>query len=165
MNPRSAPRSKRRHRDAAGGPECGQVAGIEVLPFVLLIFVAGMLLVANAWGVIHAKMAASNAAAQTARAYAETPSAMSPAQAWAHALSAGEGAFAAAGIAPQRSSLHPRAGPGPFRCTRMVVEARVTVQRIVVPWLGGFGDGLDVRATHSELVDPYRSGLEGLGCE
>ena len=153
-----------RWRPPVSDRESGQVAGIEILPFALLIFVAGMLLVANAWAVINAKMAASNAAAQTARTYAETPAGMGPAAAWTRAAAAGDRAFAAAGITPDHHSLHPRAGPGPFRCRRVVVEAQVTVERIVVPWLGGFGDGLDVRATHSELVDPYRGGLEGGGC-
>lgn len=162
--PPDAPRPRRALPPAPDDRESGQVAGIEILPFALLIFVAGMLLVANAWAVINAKMAASNAAAQTARTYAETPAGMGPAAAWARAAAAGDRAFAAAGVTPEHRSLRPRARPGPFRCSRVVVEAQVTVERIVVPWLGGFGDGLDVHATRSELVDPYRSGLEGGDC-
>src|SRR5690606_2186473 len=42
--------------------ERGQVAGIEALPFGLLIFVAGTLLVVNIWGVVDTKFAADTAA-------------------------------------------------------------------------------------------------------
>jgi hypothetical protein len=42
--------------------ETGAVGGIEVLPFALLVFVAGTLLLANAWAVVEGKVAASAAA-------------------------------------------------------------------------------------------------------
>ena len=44
-----------RARRCAG--DAGQVGGIEALPFGLLIFVVGTLLIANAWAVIDAKFA------------------------------------------------------------------------------------------------------------
>jgi hypothetical protein len=34
------------------GTDSGQVGGIEALPFGLLVFVVGALLVANAWAVV-----------------------------------------------------------------------------------------------------------------
>ena len=43
--------------------------GMEVIPFGLLTFVVGALLVANAWAVIDAKMAVSAAAREATRAY------------------------------------------------------------------------------------------------
>ena len=51
--------------------ESGQ-AGIEVLPFGILTFVVGALLVANAWAVIDAKIAVSAAARALATRSAPT---------------------------------------------------------------------------------------------
>ncbi|MEY2465047.1 MAG: hypothetical protein QOH64_3185, partial [Acidimicrobiaceae bacterium] len=51
--------------------EHGQVAGVEALPFGVLLFVVGALLVANAWAVIDAKMATDSAAREAARTYVE----------------------------------------------------------------------------------------------
>jgi hypothetical protein len=45
------------------------------------------------------------------------------------------------------------------RCSRVVAEVRYRVPLIVVPLLGGLGSGFTTSARHSELVDPYRSGL------
>lgn len=155
---------RRGRRPSPTNAEAGQVAGIEVLPFVVLIFVVGSLLLANAWAVIDAKMAASNAASQAARTYAETPAGMGDAEAWARAALAGDEALRASGVPAGRAVLHPSIEHGPRRCARVVVDAAVTVPAIVLPWIGGFGDGLVVHGRHSELVDPYRSGLEGEGC-
>ncbi|MGH2685611.1 MAG: hypothetical protein ACRDJP_09115, partial [Actinomycetota bacterium] len=55
----------------------GQVAGIEALPFGVLIFVVGALLVTNVWGVIDAKLAATSAAREAARAFVEAADAAS----------------------------------------------------------------------------------------
>ncbi len=52
----------------------GQVAGIEAVPFGILIFVVGALLIANAWAVIDVKMAVTSAAREAARTYVEAPS-------------------------------------------------------------------------------------------
>ena len=65
----------RRTRRVRWRDDHGQVAGIEVLPFGLLTFVVGMLLVANAWGVVDAKMATTSAAREAVRAYVEAPDA------------------------------------------------------------------------------------------
>ncbi|MGV3758684.1 MAG: hypothetical protein ACO1PW_03960 [Actinomycetota bacterium] len=45
----------------------GQVAGIEAIPFGLLIFVLGGLLLANAWAVVDAKLATDAAAREAVR--------------------------------------------------------------------------------------------------
>src|SRR3546814_12875156 len=47
----------------------GQVGGIEAIPFGLLIFVIGSLLIVNAWGVVDAKFATDAAARQAARTF------------------------------------------------------------------------------------------------
>ncbi len=146
------------------GREAGQVGGIEVLPLALLVFVAGALLVANAWAVVDAKMAASAAAREAARTYAEVPAGMGQEGAWGRAALAAQDTFVAYEMPQDRVSLNALAAPDPQRCARVVVEATVTVPFITVPWVGGFGEGFVVRARHSELVDPFRSGLEGDGC-
>src|SRR6478672_2037316 len=51
----------------------GQVAGIEAVPFGILLFVIGALLIANAWAVIDVKMAVTSAAREAARTYVEAP--------------------------------------------------------------------------------------------
>src|SRR5439155_1513782 len=53
-------------------------AGIEAIPFGLLTFVVGALIVANAWAVIDAKIAVSAAAREATRAYAEAPADADP---------------------------------------------------------------------------------------
>ena len=69
----------------------GQVAGIEVLPFGLLTFVVGMLLVANAWGVVDAKMATTSAAREAVRAYVEASDADAAVAAADEAAAGGHG--------------------------------------------------------------------------
>ena len=106
--------------------ESGQ-AGIEVLPFGLLTFVVGALLVANAWAVIDAKLAVSAAAREATRAFVEAPADTDPLDAL----------FA--------------------RCETVRFEASYRIPAIRVPWIGGFGDGIfTASARHSEVVDPFR---------
>ena len=95
--------------------EAGQVAGIEVLPFAVLVFVIGGLLLVNAWAVVDAKMAASAAAREAARTYAEIPAGMDAAAAGAAAQRAAEDAFAAHGLAPSRTEVRATASPGARR--------------------------------------------------
>ena len=49
----------------------GQVGGVEALPFGVLVFVVGVLLVVNLWAIVDAKVAATSAAREAARAYVE----------------------------------------------------------------------------------------------
>lgn len=136
---------------------------MEVLPFGLLIFVGGALLIINIWAVVDTKFAADAAAREAARwvveAAGESTSAAS--------LRAG-----ATQIATDTLADHGRAGPvqvevGPadaafVRCERIHVTVAVEVPAIRLPFLGGFGDAFDVRATRGELIDPTRSGVDGL---
>lgn len=148
------------HRRCGG--ERGQVAGIEVLPFGLLVFIAGTLVVANLWGVIDSKFAADAAAREAARWVVERASAgTSP-----HDLRSG-----ATELAVQTLADHGRTGPatvdlGPpgaafVRCERITVTVAVRVPALRIPFVGGFGDAFEVAATHGELIDPTRSGLAG----
>jgi hypothetical protein len=81
------------------------------------------------------------------------------------AVEAGRAAFAAYGRDASRarvwlSSLS--GGSGGFaRCARATFSASYEVPALSVPFVGGFGSGIDVRSRHSELVDPYRDGVPG----
>lgn len=144
-----------------GCGERGQAGGIEVLPFGLLVFITGALLIANLWGVIDSKFSTDSAAREAARYVVEAArDGVDPS-----VLQAG-----AAEIARQAMTDHGRHGPisvsvmpdGPFeRCTRITVRVSTAVPAIRVPFVGGFGDAFDVVAQHSELVDPTRSGVGG----
>jgi hypothetical protein len=135
--------------------EAGQ-AGMEVIPFGLLTFVVGALLVANAWAVIDAKMAVSAAAREATRAFVEAPVGGDPV---ALAEAAARSAIAGAGRDPARLVLTPVEAVF-ARCETVRYEASYQVPAIQVPWIGGFGSGFTATARHADMVDPYRSGLD-----
>ena len=136
--------------------ERGVVGGFEVLPFGFLIFVAGTLLLANAWGIVDAKIAASGAAREAARAYVES-SAPDGRAALAEAEAAAEEAMAGHGRDPSRMTLS-SSGPLVFeRCAPATFVVTYEVPTISLPWIGGFGTGVfSTSARHSEVVDPFR---------
>ncbi len=137
------------------GGDAGAVGGVEVLPFSVLIFVVGSLLITNAWGVIDAKLAATSAAREAARAYVE-------------ADSAGEGDGAARQAAatvidsygrdPSRMGVSYNAGTPFIRCNQFRFEVTYEVPGIALPWVGGLGT-ITVRGRHAEIVDPLRDAL------
>lgn len=143
--------------------ERGQAGGMEVLPFGLLIFVGGALLVINIWGVVDTKFAADAAAREAARWVVE---------------SAGRGVgpelvrAGATDVARATMADHGRSGEivvdvlpadAAFtRCERITVAVETSVPAIRLPFLGGFGEPFAVRATHAQLVDPTRSGVDGV---
>jgi hypothetical protein len=140
--------------------ERGQVGGVEVLPFGFLVLVVGVLLVANAWGVIDAKLAAESAAREATRAYVESPDE-------AAALARGQAAAEAAMQGHHRPLAGMRVEPPPagsfVRCRLVAYTVRYDVPTLALPWIGGFGGHvLTVVARHAERVDPYRSGIAGV---
>ncbi|HUS60596.1 MAG TPA: hypothetical protein VMY34_00270 [Acidimicrobiales bacterium] len=148
-----------------GVPRCsgdrGQVGGIEAIPFGLLIFVLGSLLIANAWAVVDAKFATDAAARQAARTFVEGTDG-------ADALAAAEGAGRAAieghGRDPARVVIAPVGALLLARCEQVTFEAVYEVPALSIPLIGGYGTApFRVRSTHSEVVDPFRSGLDGQG--
>ena len=142
--------------------ERGQIGGIEAVTFGVLIFVVGTLVIANAWGVVDAKLAAGAAAREGARAYVEAPSAV---QADTDALAAARAAIEGHGRSIDR--MEDPIIDGAFaRCERIRVSVSYRVPLISIPLLGRTGSGFTVTARHSEIVDPYRSGLPGAStCE
>lgn len=137
--------------------ERGFVGGFEVLPFGLLVFVAGTLLLTNAWAVIDAKLAASAAAREAVRAYVEAPDRgiAEPA-----AVEAALAAIDGHGRDPARAEIEWEVGPDFRRCAPNTIVVRYRVPTLRVPFVGAFGAGvIETSGRHSEIVDPYRSGL------
>ncbi|MGI9022590.1 MAG: hypothetical protein ACR2HV_05060 [Acidimicrobiales bacterium] len=131
------------------------MAGIEAIPFGLLVFVVGVLLVTNAWVVIDAKMTVASAAREATRAYVEAAAGADP-SALAH--DAAVEALQGGGRDPSQLSLS--AETGTFaRCERVTFSASYPVPAITLPWIGGFGHGFIATARHSEIVDPLRTGV------
>jgi hypothetical protein len=139
--------------------EGGFVGGFEVLPFGFLVFVVGTALLVNAWGIIDAKLVASAAAREAARAFVESDG-----------PGTGAALAEAHGAATDTIEGH-KANPGPWtmaaegpaelrRCARVTFVVTYEVPTFQLPWIGGFG-GSVITATgrHSEVVDPYRDGL------
>jgi hypothetical protein len=139
--------------------DSGQVAGIEAVPFGILLFVIGSLLVANAWAVIDAKMAVTSAAREAARSYVEAPDHQTGV---ANAQQAARGAITAYGRNADKLGLAgPPSAEAFARCTRVSFTASYPVPALTLPFIGGLGSGLVVRATHSEVVDPFRNDVPG----
>src|SRR2546423_12054718 len=126
--------------------EAGQVAGIEVIPFGLLVFVVGSLVVGNVWAVFDAKTTASAAAREATRAYVEAPNA---ADGDAAARSAAADAVRAAGRNPARMTLRVHLHGGLVRCRRVTSEVAYRVPFVRLPWIGGFGTGATAVSPHS----------------
>ncbi len=141
----------------------GAIAGIEALPFGMLLFVAGTLFIANIWAVIDAKLAVTNAAREAARAYVEADDADS---AYAAATDVAYETLDALGRTDRaRIPIDAPVLDGPFgRCTRVTITIHYRTPALAVPWLGGLGNGIDSVATHSEVIDPYRRGLTESSC-
>jgi hypothetical protein len=135
--------------------EDGVAGGFEALPFGVLVFVIGTLLITNAWAVVDAKMAVTSAAREAARAFVETPAGTDP---HASAARAAREALVAYGRADQM--LTPTIDGVLARCERVAATVRTRVPAVVLPWVGGLG-AFTASSTASEVVDPLRSGLDG----
>jgi hypothetical protein len=128
---------------------------MEVIPFGVLTFVVGALLIANAWAVVDAKMAVSAAAREATRAFVEAPVDGDP---LALADAAARSAIAGAGRDPAKLTITPLDAVF-ARCETVRYEASYQIPAVKVPWVGGFGAGFTATARHAEVVDPYRSGV------
>jgi len=136
--------------------ERGMVGGFEALPFGFLVFVAGSLLLANAWAVFDCHLAASAAAREAVRAFVEGSGTSDDARRAGDA--AAEEALVGHGKDVDRMSIR-WDGDVLERCQPVTATVRYEVPTIVVPWVAAFGGVLSTSAHHSERVDPYRSGL------
>jgi len=139
--------------------ERGAVGGVEGLAFGVLVFVFGLLLVANAWGVIDAKMATTTAAREAARSYVEATS---------EAAGSADATYAAAlsmrghnRVVTSMSVRGAVSGDAYRRCQPVVARVSTTVDRVPLPLLRRKAGNYTVTSAHSEVVDPYRSGITG----
>lgn len=144
--------------------DSGQVAGIEGVAFGFLLFVIGALVIANAFAVIDAKAAASAAAREATRSIVES-SAATAEEAVDEARRIASETMAGYGrdldergrFLPERVDFR--------RCGRVAIAVEYDVPFAALPVVGG-GRLFTVVGRHSEIVDPYRSGLEGVAaCE
>ncbi|CAN5734163.1 hypothetical protein BH10ACT1_BH10ACT1_00600 [soil metagenome] len=139
--------------------ESGMAGGIEVIPFGVLIFVAGTLLIVNAWAVVDAKLAVEASAREAGRAYVEAPDV---ATAERDAGRAARDSLSGSGRDPGRMHLtddHPVFE----RCAVVEHEVTYEVPALTIPFVGGFGRGTTVHGRHREVIDPYRAGLGSAG--
>ena len=138
--------------------EDGFAGGAEAILFGMLVFVVGTLIVANAWGVVDTKLAADAAAREAARAYVESngsPSALLDAKLAAAETLSGYGRSPGLGAVTFT-------GDAFGRCARVTAVVAYPAPLLVLPFVGRVGRGEPVSAHHSELVDPFRSGLPGM---
>ena len=139
--------------------EEGFAGGFAGLLFGLAIFLIGTLLAAYAWSVVETKAAASAAAREAARSYVEAPN---EARGLDEARQAALGALSGRVSDPERAQIE--LASGAFgRCQRITISVAYPAPALVLPLVRTIGPlgGHTVRAEHSELVDPYRSGLPG----
>ncbi len=154
-------RSIRRHPASARlRGDAGQVGGIEVLPFGLLLFVSVTLLFVNVWGVIDAKLAVTSAAREAARAYSESDDEN---RARLAATARATETLTAYGRGGSRASINPPVLSSSFgRCARVTMTVSYQVPAIAIPFLGGLGRSRTVTSSFTEVVDPYRDRLAGI---
>ena len=137
----------------------GQVGGIEVLPFAFLLFASVTLVIANAWGVVDAKLAVTASAREAVRAYVETTGDSAAADA---ARRRAVETLDAYGRGGSRSTIGEPSVEGPYRrCGRVTVTVAYELPVIAVPFIGGLGHLRPVESTFTEVIDPFRSGLPG----
>lgn len=143
-------------RRARADDEYGFAGGLAGLLFGVLIFIVGTFLVGYGWAVVQTKAAVVDAARQAARTYVEAPNAL---DAYQSARAAADASLADKGRDPARASM--QLSSGPFgRCARITITVAYPAPVLLLPIPGLLG-GSTVRAEHSELVDPFRSGLPG----
>lgn len=132
---------------------------METWPFGIVVLLGAALLVSNVWAVIDARMAAGSAARESVRVWVESDGDTARAEA------AGRAAYSAYGRDPARLGGPDLVvdGGGFVRCARVSATWQAKVPALSLPLLGGWGTGFTVSATHTEIVDPYRSGLPAEG--
>ena len=140
-----------------GRDEAGQVGGVEGLVFGVLVFVLGTLVLANAWGVVDAKMAAGAAAREATRAFVESDAETSDA-AFAEAELVAKRAIEGYGRDPDKLTIEAESA-ALRRCARVTLRVDYPVPLLRLPLLGSHGHGFTATGRHSEIVDPYRAGL------
>lgn len=142
---------KRPRHDPSG------IVGAEVLPFIVLVFIGGTLVFAQATAALDAKIAAVAGAREAARTFVEHRGPRSGDAADA-AIAAGTRAMSGYRLSGEASVL-PVGAARLRRCEQVTFEATREVPRLGL--LGGGWSPVTVGARASETVDPFRHGLSG----
>ncbi len=133
------------------------LVGAEVLPFVVLVFVVGTLVFAQAWAALDAKLAAASGAREAVRTFVEHPGRGS---ADATGVAVAVGTRAISGYSINGDGTIAAVGtPRLRRCERVTFAASLEVPRLALPHPRR--SPAVVRARASEIVDPFRHGLGG----
>jgi len=131
----------------------GVVGGSDIAFFGLIMMVFTSLLIVNVWTVIDASLAVSASAREGARTYVESD----PASADADARAAMERVMQEYGRS-SRATAPEIAGGAYERCAIIIVTAGYDVAFISLPIFGSIGSLTTIESSHSERIDPYRSG-------
>ena len=144
----------------------GFIGGAEALIFGVLIFLGGSITVLNAWAVMDAKMAVTAAAREGARTAVDAPAGSEVADVLALVDVTTREALTAQGRDTGNLTGAPSVSGTLARCAPVTVEVAYRVRGIRGPWVGTFGGAsIEVTGRHTEVVDPFRSGLPGeAGC-
>lgn len=135
----------------------GQAAGIEAVPFGVLVFVTGTLLAVNVWSAVDTRAAVDAAARDYLRAYTAADGGVA-------ARASGRRA-ATASLAARRSAVEARITDptepfGPCRVATVTVE--LDTPAIRAPFVGALGT-TTVRSVRRELVQPYGTAVDEAG--
>ena len=147
-------------------------AGAEVLAMGFILLVGMVLLAMNAWAVIDAKIRTAGAARFAVRVLVETDT-----DGLFDSIGTWEIDSPASNVATRavRTAMSDRphllrnvrvsvAIPaGALRCSRAELSVRVNVPAFGFPHVGPLRNGFEVESHQSEIIDPFRSGLDGSG--
>ncbi len=158
---------RRRRSQTESGQAGGEVLAIGFVLLVSLVFL-GM----NAWAVIDAKIRLSGASRFAVRTLVEAEPDRILASAGESTIE--RGPFNVVTDALKISladkpklltgiSVAVELADGAQRCSRAFVTVRATVPSFGLPHVGPLRDGFGVVTRQSEIVDPFRSGLSGIG--
>ncbi len=136
--------------------ELGLIAGGEMAVFGILIFVMGTLLVVNLWAVIDTKLAVDAAAREAARTYAESTDA---AQAPIDANSAAKQTLIGYNRNAALANVQITTTAGFTRCSSFTIVVQYPTPIFSLPLLGQIAGTSTVAGEHTEIIDPYRTGL------
>lgn len=133
--------------------ERGAVGGLEMLPLGFLVFVVSSIMILNAWTAVDSWMAVSTASREGARVFVESD----PDEAWPAARV--RIAEVMDGYGRGERLMAPSAPSVAFeRCEVVTVRVGYDLAFINLPFVDGFGSLTTIEASHSERIDPYRSG-------
>lgn len=140
--------------------DTGALGGAETVPFVILIFVVGSLMVFNLWSVIHTKMALNAAAREAAHAIAEAAPSGSgvDTQVTAEAEAAARNAYQVfTGDQADPNFTVTTDVPGGWRrCAAFTVTVSTRAPLVRLPMVGAVAPSAPVQASSSSIVDPFR---------